>query len=656
MQFRQLSKEEFKETIERRYLTSWRNTRKLHKEFDVSNRMYQMASPLATGPFGADPDMVELMTQFQKLGKQESENAPADVMGAESLYGALFIHSKLCITAPDCHCMPCTNDYSDIQAAKYATMFFDYVNEQYKLASRIEKSVYLDTAVFGNGILYVGWDGTMGRLKSFEETTGEMEMTGDFIFRRVSPYDFMIDNNAESLEEANWCFERHEVPIEELAYQYPEKRDIIVEFHKREADEEHASDKYEKKETLIVLEYWEKQLPWNAMRGRHAVFLVARENENDKTPPDMICIRIEDNAYSHGGLPYAMLSDIDIPKSPWGMSRLSLVVPTQANIDRILSVCLDNTLLHGSIHLCVPDGTYNKDSIRTDDPTSIIHWNAAMANGQKPIQLQPTTVSHDFWRQYDLYAKTIERIFGAGEFSKGEIPRELSGFAVLTAIDMEDKFRIRLFNKKIDFLKELYLKILSIAQQYMPPEVEVGLSGVEKNSGARYFKVADLNGSYDVKVGYGRFMPKDPSAAKEYLFQLVNTGIFEQAGGDFKRLASLLLDGSLVELQNHQDGGKNVQHMEVVRLLNGEQCRVVENQDHEAHLEVLNELINTVFFEGLPEDIQNVILAHNKSHVDIFAKLQAAAEPPPEQGGGAPAEGGGAPAGGENPLAALMGG
>lgn len=665
MKFRNLSLPEFGQLVKNRFKLTLQTSKKLKKEFDISNRLYQMipASAVAN-EIAATETMASFLMAVEQSGFVPPVEGKPEVLGAESTWGAMFIHSKLCTNKPDSHCAPCTNDYNDIQAARFGTLFFDYLEESLKITEKLEKTVYLDTAIFGNGILYIGWDPNAGNVKAYDETTGEITMTGDFELRRVNPYNFHIEEGVDSLADAKWCFERHLVTIEELCYQYKHMEQVIREFHQQHCAKE--SRENGKPEMMTVLEYWEKALPWNAMKGRHAVFLMATKENQDVHGdlPKLVCIHIDDLPYKHGQLPFVMLTDIDVAGSPWGLSRLAMVAPIQENIDRILSICLDNSILHGQIHLVVPDGTYSKDNIKTDDPTQVYHYNAAIANGQKPHQLQPTLVSSDFWRQYEIYKKQIQSIFGAGEFSQGEINRELSGFAVLTALDTDDKFRIRLFNKKVQFIKNMWTQLLHLAQQFLPEDVAISISGQQRLGSAVFFKIADLKGHFDIKVGFGRYMPSDPAAAKEYLLQFVQTGLYEKAGGDMKKLASLLLDGNLIDLQSYWDGAASVQETELMQMLNGKQMAVGEHQDHLAHLTVINNFQQSMFYESLDDQTKQIIEAHKKAHTDLFAQLQAQAQGgaggPQPPAGGPPAPAGGpqppAPAGGPQPPAPAMGG
>ena len=646
MKVRELNLSEFGKLVKDRYRAGVDSTKKLKNEFDTANATYQMVNKGSLANEGSDSNLARFIQELEGSAHlPEGAKGAAQIMGAESLYGALFLHSKLCVTDPSSHCSPNTNDYEDMMAAKYGTLFLKYLDNHLSLANVIESTIYLDTCIYGNGILFAGWNSNKGQLKSYDKETGEIEMEGDFELRRVSPYNFIPQPHCTSLDEAEWAFEKHEVSVEELCFTYPDKATQIRAFHEqneqtRRAESDGSYTSYsadERRETITVLEYWEKALPWNAMHGRHALFLTREESSSNKEPV-MKCIHLESNPYEHGGLPFAMLSDIDVAGSLWGLARLVLCQPMQETIDRILSIVYDNSELHGQIHLVVPDGTHNPDNLQTDDPTHVFKFNAAMANGQKPMQMQPSTVSGDFWQQYTIYKDQISSIYGAGEFSTGEINRELSGFAVLTAIDADDKFRVRLFNKKVHMLKSLYSKLLSVGQQFMDEERTLSVSGQERIATAQMFRVSELKGNYDIHVGFGRYLPNDPSAAKEYMFQLLQTGLFQEAGGDPKKLLSLLLDGNLVELQNYQDGARAVQEHEIVRMLNGEQMPVYEYQSHEEHLAALNETMNTSFFESLPQGIKEVFESHSKAHVEILAKLSAAAdaggggeEPMPEE-------------------------
>jgi len=51
-----------------------------------------------------------------------------------------------------------------------------------------------------------------------------------------------------------------------------------------------------------------------------------------------------------------------------------------------------------------------------------------------------------------------------------------------------------------------------------------------------------------------------------------------------------------------------------------------------AHMNCINEFMNNMFYESLPDNLKDIVRSHKKGHMDLYAQLQAQAQPPPEAG------------------------
>jgi hypothetical protein len=251
----------------------------------------------------------------------------------------------------------------------------------------------------------------------------------------------------------------------------------------------------------------------------------------------------------------------------------------------------------------------------------------------------------------------IQSIFGMNEFSQGQVNRELASYAVQLAIETDDKFRVRLFNKKKRVIIGIYLKSLSRCREFMTQDHTISILGLENYSSMAYFKSADITDNFRIDMDYGNYLPPDPTAKKNQVMELLKTGVLEKAGLDMKKVISVLVDGDMLDVKDLAEGARNVQEDEINRILIGEEVQVTSYQTHEEHLAVMAEFMNSLEFEALPVQVKQKILDHKQGHVQKLAALKAAAQPPPGAGpggapggpAGAPPPPGGAPAGGPTP-------
>jgi hypothetical protein len=625
---------EFTETLNHKLADGKAKLERMRVEFTAARNAYQGIMQKGNG--GVDASMVAALMQSQIQSTQD------DIMLDSCKLHTMMtqLHSKLCISDPAVTTKPHNRDHANIEAAKMAQLVVEHIRQNTNLKMVLEKGTYLNTAHLGTGVCYVGWNAEGGRLSTQNDPEKiaamqgdvngkEIQMEGDYEFRAVSPDDFIIDENSTDFcVDADWCMERRRVPIEKLLWALPEHAEFIqdmAEQMKRDKTEgQDVKEPFHKKErvgALTVWEYWERAQPWNGMGGTYALFV-------DTGDAQIKLLRRSNNPFDHKDLPFAVLTDLDVEGDQLGLSRAIICLPVQEAINQLYMQVMANIELHGNIRLLCPEGS-TPDDIDSNHPATRIMYNSGI--GDAPKYLTPTNVTSDIWRLHALLTAEIDQVYASSEFDRGEINRELSSFAVQTAIERSEIKNIRLFNKKKEFIKRLYKQSLANTIQYATESRMLMISGEEESYTKEFFVGADLKGDYGLYVDYGTFLPQDPSARKQQILELVKTGIFEKSGGDMKKLLSILVDGDMFDIKDMFDQAKRIQKEEFTRIINGELAPVQPYHDARAHMEECVSFMQTRFFEGLPEDTKSKIFSHMKEHETALAKLMAAAQPP--QGG-----------------------
>lgn len=592
---------------------------RLKVEFDASRDIYQ---GVQNSLKGSALDVGAL--SYMLSGPKASTDDDIRIDGNELIRANLFLHSKLCISDPVVTARTYSNDVVSKNGARFAENVILHVKNHTDLQEKLESGPYLDCVVCGTGVVYTGWDASAGEVidlpENFDADKHEFTMSGDYDIRSVDPRRFYINPSATSYYESDDCVEEVILPFKQAILLFPEWEEAIRTWMKTEdclkvVKEIDPAINEENVRDVVLYHYWERARPWNAMLGSHVVFI-------DKKNPKIL--KRENNPYKHGELPYDVLTDIDVQRNPYGMSRNIYAAPLQDCCNTLYSLVMQNVELHGSLKLMLPEGGLSDKN--TNNPKDVIFFNAA-TNG-KPEYLRPSAVTSDIWRLRDYWANSIEKIFGMSEFSQGQIPRELSSYAVQMAIETDDKFRIRLFNKKKKFIKGIYDKVLSITKQFVTEKRKLKIVGQENIASEEYFSNVELDGDYGIYVDYGMYLPADPAARKQQILELVKSGIFEKAGGNMRKLVSILVDGDMIDIRDHFEKAKIVQDNETTRMIDGQEVPVQDWQEHVSHIESIVEFQNTEFFENLDAEIKQKIDAHKKAHTAALAKLQAEAQPP----------------------------
>ncbi len=638
---RLLSDAELSRLIAAQYQEAKEKADKLKVEYDICEMAYQCINNKVRGALDSG-----LATQFL-FSPQNEENVMPLIEGLDLAKAILFLHSKLCISDPVVTAAPRKQDHATKMSAKYAQQHMEYLKNKTRMQEISEAGAFLNLCIYGTGITFWGWNPHGGE-KPMDDIPDNVDienfdfrMEGAHDVRNVNPKKFFPDATADMWINAEHCFEEMDVPAKKAYYDFdkPEQQEILRASQNEVNNSESSGNK--EKSTIKLIHYWEKGLPWNGFLGSHVIFI---------RPENPRILYRGPNPFAHKKLPYSVLTDIDIPDNVMGMSRIVYAYQTQMSINNMLTMVMDNMSLFGAAKAMLPEGGFNEDMI-DNDKSLIGTYNPA--SGGKPEFFRPVNVTSDVWRAYDIMKGYINNLYGMNEFSQGQIPRELSSYAVQLALEMDDKYRIRLFNKKKQYVKDMYTFGLEMTKQYVTEPIRLSITGVEGFENDEYFMSSQLEGEYDISVDYGAYIPVDPAARKQQILEFIKSGMFEKAGGNMKKAASLLVDGSMLDVKDSMETSRNLQNAEIARLIKGEKVNVEPWDDDGEHAAAIEDFARTQTFETLPRDIKEAIWAHGEAHVKTLAEKIAKSGGQPGAPGGPMGAGGpggmpppGGPAGG----------
>lgn len=633
-----LTDDEYRKKLASQFMEAKQKADKLKVEYEIGDRAYQCISEGVQAGLDAG-----LATQYL-FTSMNNENVMPMIEGLDLIKAVFFLHSKLCISDPVVQMSPRKQDTATKRAAEIAQAYLPYMRQRMHMQERLEAGAYLNLCIYGNGITYNGWDENGGEfpLDQFPDNQADMiammekgfKMEGDYDFHNVHPTKFFPDAAPDNWLDCLHCFEEFDMNFEEAMYTYSgtDQQNMLREHHNRKESKDFLTAEGQK-DTVKLYYYHEVGKPWNGFLGSKAIIL---DPENPK-----ILYR-GGNPFPHKKLPYNFISDIDVPGNVMGMSRIVYGYRLQMCINNLMYLINKNIALFGGNKMLLPEGSINEDVISNaiDD---VAFFNPA--TGGKPEYIRPANVTTDVWRAYDIMKAQLNNLYGMNEFSQGQIPRELSAYAVQSAMEMDDKYRIRLFNKKKLFLKDIYYQGLENTKEFMQEPRRLNICGIEQFTNDGYFMASSLEGDYDQDVDYGPYLPVDPAARKTQILEFIKSGFFEKAGGNMRKAASLLIDGSMLDIKQEMEQSNKRQLAEIDRMINGEDVGLNPWDSDEDHAGVVEEFSRSATFDVLPIDMKMKIWKHGESHVkrlaEKIAKQQQAApgSPPPGGPGGQPAPG-----------------
>jgi len=563
----------------------------------------------------------------------------ARVSGNHSFSFIRLLHSKLISNPPTIASYPLSSEMQDRDAAKAADKIARHQRKSLKIDS-IDSEVALSALLYGTGIKKIGWDPDSGEI--IDREGNEVTMEGNVKALAVNIRNFYCDQQADSWEEAKWCFHKIILKKEEAEYRYPKHEGLFTVGKEINSFSAKNQAKEKDKDTVVIYEYYEKARPINGMEGR---FVVATKDgeilEDNKLP------------YSHGILPFEIFTDIDIPQQIFGKGIMEMLQDPQDTINRLLSQIVENINTHTVIRLAIPEEAgVNEDTI-TNKPVDIIKIQGGPQNA--PIQLTPSSLPNHIFKFYDMLVNVMEHVSGVRQVSRGTAPKTLSGFAMQFLQEQDEKVLLQLHNKWKRYHVNSYRQILMLVKEFWKEDRQVALVGKNNDVEIDAFSGANLEGRFDIDYEYGTNLPSDPSAKRQAIMELIDRGLIK----DEKVALRLLELGELEEVYDTSIKAKQQQKREMESLLQGEQVEIFEREDHAAHLEVLYEYINDKDYrDAIEPDIREIINEHARQHEEIVkVKLGGQGEPgqePPPQG--LPPEGGVAPEGAGGGMPPMPGG
>lgn len=544
-----------------------------------------------------------------------------------------------------------SNELSDRRAAEAADDFISYGRKRYKFQEYTDLTS-LSTLTYGTGFLKAYHCPYSGEVVSFDEAKSELLMSGDFKARPVIIWDLWLDRDATCWEDVRYVFERKLMPYEEALSIWPEYAELfaanlvdaknhpsrIGNLRSDEHNSNAQSDEDLKNSMVEIYEYIEKALPENGMAGRRCFHV----------EDGSILGKMQASPYPNGEIPVGILTDIDVPGEVYGKTTVDYALRLASVVDMLDNMVLKNIKLHGSIKLVVFNQSETNDDNYTDDPVDIITVNGTHAHA--PYQLKPASVSSDVYNLRTAHLEAIDGIMGVNEILKGQINRELSGFASQTAINAANMVRHRLFNKYTMFVEFLFETYLKSVRQNWKTKRKLQVLGSEDGPTIRYLEGADIESGYVLTVEYGTNFSLDPALRREEIMQARD--VLMEAGVNPKKIAQMLRYNEIDNLFDAVEMARKRQLeifedaialFEKTGRVEVQPANVMRKAYHLEMAEAALEFVMTQDFLKLDRELQEAIYSHIDQREELAAaqaQPAAAGQPPGQPGMPAP---GGAP-------------
>ena len=564
-----------------------------------------------------------------------------------------FLNAQMSANPPSVQVRPTSSDPADKRRADTADRLCRHGLRAYAMQEKIDLNNGA-TLLYGTGFVKTSFDENAGEIKSFDEETGELEMTGDVSIDNMTIWDIWLDPHARTWDKVEYVFERKWHTMEEAAMLWPDKEELLIEYLKDMDDdtknEGNIGQVKLREQRVPVFYYYEKGLPVNGMQGRHVVML------QDGTPLKSLCkspfrfyeinedkeevarqVKMEamgievDRGPEVALLPFHILTDIDVTDHVYGKSFIEYASPAQDTINRLDTMTLENVAAHGYCRIILPEGADIAEDSITDTPWEIVR----VEGGRDPHFFEVPKLMPEVNQLRDRHHGGIEDMAGVNDSMYGKQEREQSGFSMQYATNQGNMIRRRIFNKYVLMVEGIYRSYLALVQRHWKDDRTIKVLGREKSYQLYDIKGSDILGGYDLVVEYGSSLSLDPTSRREEIMALMP--LFEKAGVDSRSLMSMLKLNELEGMHDLTELGKARQQEVFEKIIQGGGEVYIPPRamaDHKNMLIHCNEFVMTAEFRDLDPKVQILI----ERHIEERVALSQGKAPAGQEGAAQPSE------------------
>lgn len=129
---------------------------------------------------------------------------------------------------PSVKAIAANSDFESLGQAQFAEALNDYYDRELAVSTR-EHEATLAMVLLGESHIVLDWDPFAGKPYATNEV-GQTVTTGDVSIATLTPFDVARDTDLQDVDTANWIAFRRKVNKWELAAQYPERRQDILDY------------------------------------------------------------------------------------------------------------------------------------------------------------------------------------------------------------------------------------------------------------------------------------------------------------------------------------------------------------------------------------------------------------------------------------------
>lgn len=351
---------------------------------------------------------------------------------------------------------------------------------------------------------------------------------------RVVPGYHVFEEPTNDRSKINWCIEWDVVHVDELRAEYPDLADQIKPDGGADIFRDYGVNVAKGENDVVVFTLHHRRHP-KLEKGRKIKRIKGLILESTELP------------YSHEGLPYIYLSDIDIPGQPRGMSFVQQVFPVQHQINACASLIYKSLVLLAHPKITMREGSC--DITQLVNESTIIQY-----SDEPPTLLQTGVFPQELFGYLDKLEQIFNKLSGQFTLSTGQAPSGVRAAKALRLIEeQEDKRAYYMAIKYNDtaLVKDAKMCLAVAGDFYDDSDGRLArVVGKNNEYRIRQFEVANLSKPYDIRIENTTALSQSPAARVEELIELANVRLPPDAPISRDQFIKFLDLGALEEFKD----------------------------------------------------------------------------------------------------------
>ena len=544
--------------------------------------------------------------------------------------------SQMCRIKPSVDILPTNDEHSDKNAAIAVKHLINHLWYLHNMDSLLQK-MQRYTRIFGESYVFIEWDPEQGDLHPLYvkardagtdlmllDAEGNPELDdsgkpvildkdvpvkiGDLKYEVEVPWRVFLQRKRK-IEDVDYCFRIKVKAIEDLKKDYPHlKQKLKSEKNIKLFNTNDLTEKLLEEET-VVIEFFHKNTQY-CPEGYYVKFTKDVILEKSRLP------------YSHGGLPFERLTDLDVPEHLNGISAYEMIRPVQSMHNNLSTLLAKNIYLTGHAKWVMPRGACKIESLGND--STIVQY-----QGPTPPQLLQTRPNPPEAYQFrEMLKDEMGQIYGVQGVSRGTPPKGITAGVALQFLNEQEQERATTdVAKHNSLIQSIAKKTIAVAGDYYQPDDGrmLRIVGKDNKYSIRHFDSANLSKDYDIRVQVGSALPESKAGKIQRIIEIM------QLKPDLlsnERWIDLLDLGNSDKMNTLITSAVRAAESENEDMMAGK--FVEDPQDYEDHIvhwkTHVKEIQKRSFKEECPLELREKVLEHIALHE--FAMMERAQSSP----------------------------